>query len=320
MIRNVFLCMSFVYGQCALGMFGSSDLVERCPEVECSYVLPSSQSRLPGSILRLACPENAEKNKKRVQWSSMADQMIYEKEQEYDYVSQEGSDSEVEQSVVKTGLESDLQANAQPVSVSYLKKSCLLPNDSYRTHVNGQIVIAVEKAKEKKEVSPLTDLSQYFMSLLFEAGTDDTERPLLEEALEVIAQESWKLSGEPEVQEIPVCKPLPVLSGQSHSVSPTLETPIFSTVLLLPEAPINPTVHESDDSMSRIFYESESPKRPCEQPQIQRTVDDEAFEIVLKEAITKKDQGLLELLKGVVDLESEQYKRVREALESTEIE
>jgi len=248
-----------------------------------------SQKNSLKSILCWADKGIIEKKKKRVKWSLMAEKMNYEQEQEYEYSYQEESAGQSKQFAIKTESEDETQSCLK----NCLKKNSLSPNSAYRDYINGQIVVAAEEAREKRDILPLAKITQYFCSLLFEAGIDDTERPILEEALEVVAQESRKLSGEPELQEIPECKPALGFLNQSHSVSPTPTNPVYMLVPLLPEASIN----------SRI----------CKVEQ-QKLIDGEAFEMLFKEAINKKDRGLLEILKSSLDNDSEELQRIEKAL------
>jgi hypothetical protein len=251
-----------------------------------------SKDDSPRSILCTDFTKNMAKKKKNVQWAPTAEQMIFKAEQSYEDFSHNSSEYEEERSVAKTRSVNDDRSVVAPVNS--FKKNIRSTNCSYSDYIDGQILVASEESKEKKDAFPLERLSEFFASLLYAMDSDDTNEPILNEALDTIAGQLQQFSGECNVQ-VPVCG----VASTSFSVaslpgSPTFNGPVFRTVLIQEPQPVMPAQKAKQESL----------------------IGGDAFDMMFAEALEKRDKGLLETLKGFLDPETQEYRAVEDALHS----
>ena len=248
-------------------------------------LLPDSKDSSSRSILCTDFTKSTAKKKKKVQWASTAEQMIFEAEQNYEDFSKSSSEYEGERSVTKTtSVDDDRSIIVAPVNS--FKQRSRSTNCSYSDYIDGQILVASEESKEKKDASSLEKLSESFASLFYTMDSDDTNKPILDEALNIIACQLQQFSDECNVQA-PVCG---VASTSSYVAcppgSPTFNGPVFRTVPIQEPQSVIPAQKVKQESL----------------------IGDDAFDRMFEAALKNRDKGLFEALKDSLDHETQEYR------------
>jgi hypothetical protein len=241
-----------------------------------------SKDDSPRSILCTDFTKSTAKKKKNVKWAhTIAEQLIFEAEPSYEYC----SEPEEERSVAKINSAGDDQSIVV-APVNSFKRSGRLTNCSYSDCLDGQILVASEESKEKKDAAPLERLSESLASLFYAMDSDDTHKSILNEAISKVTsqlQQLQQLFGEP------VCGVALISSHETcHPKSLTFNGPVFRTVLIQEPQPVVPAQKAKQESL----------------------IGGDAFDEMFEAALKNRDKGLLEILKDSLDPETQEYRNV----------
>ena len=264
---------------------------------------------LKDKSLRSILKKSTAKRGKKEDWAPTAKRVVFEAEQNYEDFSQRSSEYEVERSVAKPKSVGDDQSIVV-APVNSFKRSGRLTNCSYSDCLDGQILIASEESKEKKDAAPLERLSESFASLFYEMDSDDTYKSILNEAITKVTsqlQQLQQLFGEP------ACD-VALISSHETCQPKSFNKPVFKTVPIQEPQPIAPEKQESPLDSDVLTIQESQPVVPAQKViQVSLSGGDD-FDRMFTEALKNHDKVVLEILKDSLDPETQEYRDVETAL------